>query len=125
MTSPYVPEVGDVVWIDSGTKTLAQEECGRHPWVVLSKSRANRESGVFVAVPMTSNSLPYKNCDVNIYKPDFDDIGGLDGRDATVRCHKLRHWSNERVESRVAVVGELAVRKIRNVLADLLGILRK
>jgi mRNA interferase MazF len=54
----YVPEAGDLVWIDF-TPQAGPEPAGRRPAVVLSPRRYNERAGLAVLCPITSHSKGY------------------------------------------------------------------
>lgn len=56
--SPYVPDRGDVVWIDFRPQT-GREQAGRRPALVLSPARYNRLVGLAVVCPITSRVKGY------------------------------------------------------------------
>ena len=54
----YVPERGDVVWLDFDPQT-GHEQAGRRPALVLSPSVYNRPSGLALLCPITSQAKGY------------------------------------------------------------------
>lgn len=54
----YVPERGDLVWIDFAPQA-GREQSGRRPAVVLSPKTYNQKSGLALVVPITSQSKGY------------------------------------------------------------------
>jgi mRNA interferase MazF len=54
----YVPEVGDLVWIDF-TPQAGREQAGRRPAVVLSSRTYNEKASLAVLCPITSHSKGY------------------------------------------------------------------
>lgn len=55
---PYVPERGEVVWIDLNP-TKGHEQKGRRPAIVLSPQTYNRVSGMALLCPITSQVKGY------------------------------------------------------------------
>jgi len=53
VTSPYVPDVGDIVWLDFDPQT-GHEQAGNRPAIVLSPSSYNAKTGLMVCCPITS-----------------------------------------------------------------------
>lgn len=49
----FVPDVGDVVWLDFDPQA-GHEQAGHRPALVLLPARYNRERGMMVCCPMTS-----------------------------------------------------------------------
>jgi mRNA interferase MazF len=58
VTRDYVPEAGDLVWIDF-TPHAGREQAGRRPAVVLSPRKYNEKVGLAVLCPITSHSKGY------------------------------------------------------------------
>jgi mRNA interferase MazF len=57
-TKAYVPERGDVVWIDFDPQT-GHEQAGRRPALVLSPRMYNRPSGLALLCPITNQAKGY------------------------------------------------------------------
>lgn len=58
MVASYVPEAGDIVWLDSDPQA-GREQGRRRPALVLTDGAYNRASGLFVVCPLTSKRKPY------------------------------------------------------------------
>jgi mRNA interferase MazF len=58
MAAPYVPDCGDIVWLDF-TPQSGHEQAGRRPAVVLSPKTYNSKSGLMVCVPITNQIKGY------------------------------------------------------------------
>lgn len=54
----YVPDAGDIVWLDLDPRT-GREQGGHRPALVLSPARSNRRSGLLVCCPMTTQEKGY------------------------------------------------------------------
>lgn len=54
----YVPERGDVVWLDF-SPIKGHEQSGHRPALVLSPSSYNARSGLMLCCPITSKVKPY------------------------------------------------------------------
>jgi mRNA interferase MazF len=54
----YVPQQGDVVWLDFDPQA-GHEQKGRRPALVLSPGRYNRVAGLMVCCPMTNQVKGY------------------------------------------------------------------
>ncbi len=54
----YVPDTGDVVWLDFDPQA-GREQAGHRPALVLTPSRYNRTRGLMVGCPMTSRIKGY------------------------------------------------------------------
>jgi mRNA interferase MazF len=61
MARSYIPERGDVVWLDFNPQT-GREQAGRRPAIVLSPRQYNRRSGLALLCPITSraNNYPFE-----------------------------------------------------------------
>jgi mRNA interferase MazF len=58
MVTPYVPEAGDIVFLDFDPQ-IGREQAKRRPALVLTDARYNRASGLAVVCPLTSKRKPY------------------------------------------------------------------
>ncbi len=58
MVTSYVPEQGDIVWLDF-TPQLGHEQRGRRPAIVLSKKPYNKKIGLALFCPITSKEKGY------------------------------------------------------------------
>ena len=58
MVRRYVPEAGDVAWLDFDPQT-GREQAGRRPALVLTDQAYNRASGLAVVCPLTRTRKPY------------------------------------------------------------------
>ena len=54
----YIPERGDIVWIDMNPQT-GHEQTGRRPAVVLSPSAYNNKVGLALLCPITNQNKGY------------------------------------------------------------------
>lgn len=58
MTALYVPEVGDIVWLQFDPQA-GHEQAGHRPALVLSPKRYNSLRGMMICCPMTSRIKGY------------------------------------------------------------------
>ena len=58
VTREYVPDAGDLVWIDF-TPQAGREQAGKRPALVLSPRAYNDKAGLAVFCPITSKSKGY------------------------------------------------------------------
>lgn len=58
-TGSYVPDRGDIVWLDF-SPTRGHEQHGRRPALVVSPKEYNQPSGLFIVCPITSKSKDYR-----------------------------------------------------------------
>ena len=108
----YVPEAGDIVFLDFDPQA-GREQAKRRPALVLTDERYNRASGLAVVCPLTSRRKPYPFAlPVNIDKVEgavlVDQLKSLD-------------WGARRAEFHSKAVPAL-VKKVRRYLAVLLSI---
>ena len=54
----YVPDEGDIVWIQF-SPSVGREQAGHRPAVVLTKATYNRRTGMLFCVPLTSRIKNY------------------------------------------------------------------
>lgn len=83
MTDRYVPDVGDVVWLQFNPQA-GHEQAGHRPALVLSPKRYNGIRGMLIACPMTSRVKGYAFEVVVSRDPDsavlVDQVKSLDWR---------------------------------------------
>jgi mRNA interferase MazF len=58
MVAQYVPEAGDIAWLDFDPQA-GREQGRRRPALVLTDQGYNRASGLVVVCPLTSKRRPY------------------------------------------------------------------
>lgn len=58
MATLYVPDAGDIVWLNFTPQT-GHEQTGRLPAVVLSPKAYNNKTGLLICVPITSQIKGY------------------------------------------------------------------
>lgn len=58
MAASYIPDEGDIVWLNF-TPQSGHEQAGRRPAVVLSPKAYNRRAGLIVCVPVTNQIKGY------------------------------------------------------------------
>jgi mRNA interferase MazF len=58
VVAPYVPDAGDLVWLDFDPQA-GREQRRRRPALVLTQQNYNRASGLIVVCPLTSKRKPY------------------------------------------------------------------
>lgn len=58
MVSRYVPDAGDIVWLEFDPQA-GHEQAGRRPALVLSPAKYNQARGMMIACPMTSRVKGY------------------------------------------------------------------
>ena len=60
MVSQYVPDEGDLVWLDFDPR-VGHEQAGRRPALVLSPSRFNRKASLAFVCPITTRVKGYSS----------------------------------------------------------------
>ncbi|MCU1300318.1 MAG: transcriptional modulator of MazE/toxin, MazF [Candidatus Sulfotelmatobacter sp.] len=108
----YVPQAGDIVWLDFDPQA-GREQAKRRPALVVTERSYNRASGLVIVCPLTSRRKPYPFAlPVNIDKVEgavlVDQIKSLDWAARKATFHSK------------ADVALLA--KVRGYLGVLLGI---
>jgi mRNA interferase MazF len=58
MVASYIPEAGDIAWLDFHPQA-GREQARRRPALVLTDQAYNRASGLVVVCPLTSKRKPY------------------------------------------------------------------
>lgn len=107
----YVPERGDVVWIDFNPQA-GHEQAGRRPAVVLSAASYNRPSGLMLACPVTNRAKGYP---FEVPMPKGAPVTGV----ALVDQVKNLDWSARRAD----YIGKLDTDTLEEMLARLAPLL--
>lgn len=112
MVTDYVPDAGDIVFLDFDPQ-VGREQAKRRPALVLTDQRYNRASGLAVVCPLTSQRKPYP------FALPMN-VGGVEGA-VLVDQLKSLDWARRRAEfhSRAAPA---MVTKVRQYVAVLLSI---
>ena len=112
MVTAYVPQAGDIVFIDFDPK-VGHEQAKRRPALVLTDQRYNQASGLAVVCPLTSKrksypfALPIK----------VDNVEGA----VLVDQLKSMDWAGRQAQFHSKAVPALLT-KVRQYIAVLLGI---
>ena len=112
MVAAYVPEAGDIVFLDFDPQ-LGREQAKRRPGLVLTEQGYNRASGLMIVCPLTSKRKPYPFA-VPV------DLGKVEGA-VLVDQIKSLDWSARSAEFHSKADPGL-VAKVRAYFAVLLGI---
>jgi mRNA interferase MazF len=88
--APYCPDTGDLVWLDF-LQSVANEQAGRRPALVLSPRAFNELTGRCIACPITRRDRDWS---FHVPIPDAHEISGV------VQVDQLRSISWERRGSR-------------------------
>jgi mRNA interferase MazF len=112
VVSAYVPEAGDVVFLNFDPQ-VGREQAKRRPALVLTDVRYNRAGGLAVVCPLTSTRKPYP----------FALPVTLDGVEGAVLVDQLKSvdWAGRgaKFHSKIAPV---VFKKVRQYIAVLLGL---
>ncbi len=76
MVSRYVPDMGDLIWVDFDP-TKGSEQAGHRPAVVLSPFMYNNKTGMCLCVPYTTQSKGYP-FEVVLSGQERDGVAGSD-----------------------------------------------
>ena len=116
MVTAYVPDTGDIVFLDFDPQ-VGREQAKRRPALVLTDMRYNRASGLAVVCPLTTKVKPYP------FSLPIS-VGGVEGA-VLVDQVKSLDWAGRGAEFH-SKAPSLTVSKVRQYLAVLLQIpLRK
>lgn len=110
MPPRYVPDEGDIVWIDFDPQK-GREQAGRRPEVILSPAACNARAGLIVCCPTTTQTKGY---------PFEVALSGQKASVALADQVKSFDWRARRATRKGrAIANELA--EIRNKLRALIG----
>jgi len=109
----YVPEVGDVVWLDFNPQ-VGHEQAGRRPGVVLSPRAYNEPSGMAILCPITSRVKGYP---FEVALPPALPVRGAILADQV----KSLDWRARRMQ-KFGILPLPIVEQVRHRLAELLGL---
>jgi mRNA interferase MazF len=112
MVTPYVPDTGDIVFMDFDPQ-VGGELAKRRPALVLTDLQYNRASGLAVVCPLTSKVKPYP-----FSLPIA--VGGVEGA-VLVDQLKSMDWSGRRAEFHSKAPASM-LSKVRQYIAVLLEI---
>lgn len=112
MVTPFVPDAGDIVFLDFDPQ-VAREQAKRRPALVLTDVRYNRASGLAVVCLLTSKRKPYP-FSIPV------DVGGVEGA-VLVDQVKSIDWAGRRAEFHSKLAPAILTR-VRQYIAVLLSI---
>ena len=112
MVTRYVPEAGDIVFLDFDPQ-IGREQAKRRPALVLTDQRYNRASGLAIVCPLTSKRKPYP----------FALPITVDQVDGSVLVDQLKSmdWAGRKAEFH-SKAPKLMMSKVRQYIAVLLQI---
>lgn len=111
MSPPYVPEAGDVVWLDFSPQA-GHEQAGHRPALVLSPASYNGKTGMMICCPMTTQIKGY---------PFEVTISGKPPSAVLSDQVKSLDWRARRTK-RKAAVGAETLADVRGKLKALIGV---
>jgi len=112
MVTPYVPDTGDIVFMDFDPQ-VGREQAKRRPALILTDLRYNRASGLAVVCPLTSKVKPYPfNLPIT--------VGGVEGAVLVDQLTSM-DWSGRRAEFHSKAPASM-MSKVRQYIAVLLEI---
>ncbi|MGP1680487.1 MAG: endoribonuclease MazF [Burkholderiales bacterium] len=110
MARPYVPEAGDVVWLEFSPQA-GHEQAGHRPALVLSPASYNGKTGMMICCPMTSQIKGYP----------FEVIVGKNPPSAILSDQvKSLDWRVRRAKRKDSVTADTMV-EVRGKLKTLIG----
>jgi mRNA interferase MazF len=112
MVTAYVPEAGDIVFIDFDPQ-VGHEQAKRRPALVLTDQRYNRASGLAIVCPLTSKRKPYPFA----LPVEVDKVEGA----VLVDQLKSLDWAGRKAQFHSKAEAPL-LPKVRQYIAVLLGI---
>ena len=112
-TSEYLPEAGDLIWLDF-TPQAGREQAGRRPALVISPRAYNGKTSLAVVCPITSQAKGYP---FEVALPAGGKIGGVVLSDHV----KNLDWRQRRA-TRAGKAQASVLRAVRERLAALLEI---
>jgi mRNA interferase MazF len=113
VTRDYVPDAGDLIWLDF-TPQAGREQAGRRPAVVLSPRSYNEKTSLAVVCPITSHAKGYP---FEVPIPPGLRMGGVILSDHL----KNLDW-RQRQAQRAGKISRSLLEQVRNRIAALLQI---
>ena len=109
----YVPELGDLIWVDFNPQA-GREQAGRRPAVVLSPRAYNYKTSLAIVCPITSHPKGYP---FEVPVPAGQRIGGVILSDHL----KTIGWRQRNAE-KAGKISSIALGQVRDRVGTLLGI---
>jgi mRNA interferase MazF len=113
VTQAYVPDAGDLVWLDFNPQR-GREQSGRRPALVLSPAAYNAKTGLALVCPVTSRTKGYP---FEVILPPGLEVAGVVLADHV----KSLDWKERRAEEACRVPTEV-LSEVLAKLAPLLGL---
>ena len=112
MSDEYVPDRGDVVWLELDPQA-GHEQSGRRPALVLSPASYNGKVGLAIFCPITRQTKGYP---FEVTVPEGSDVSGVALADQV----KSLDWRARNARS-IGALPERVTREVLDKLATLLG----
>jgi mRNA interferase MazF len=111
-TPRYVPDAGDVVWLEFNPQA-GHEQAGHRPALVISPASYNTKAGLMICCPITSRIKGYP----------FEVLAEVDGVPGAILSDQLKSldWKVRRPKKRGAVPAQVMV-DVREKIKALLSI---
>jgi mRNA interferase MazF len=108
----YIPDAGDVVWLQFNTQA-GHEQAGHRPALVVSPQSFNRSSGMAVFCPLTTKIKGYP----------FEVLEEIEGETSAILVDQVRamDWSARSAKFKARVSNE-SLQEVRGKLAALIGL---
>ncbi len=111
-TRPYVPEAGDIVWLEFDPQA-GHEQAGHRPALVLSPAAYNVKKGLMVCCPLSSKVKGYP----------FEVLTQVDGQEGVALSDQVKSldWRVRKAKKK-GTVPEEVLQDVRAKIKALLGI---
>ncbi len=111
-TRPYVPEAGDIVWLEFDPQA-GHEQAGHRPALVLSPAAYNVKKGLMVCCPLSSKVKGYP----------FEVLTQVDGQEGVALSDQVKSldWRVRKAKKK-GTVPEEVLQEVRAKIKALLGI---
>jgi len=108
----YVPDAGDIVWLESDPEA-GREQSGHRPALVLSPTRYNGKTGLMICCPMTTQVKGYP----------FEVRVDMDGVTSVVLADQVKSldWKARRARKKASVPADILAH-VRAMLKAMLAI---
>ncbi len=111
-TRPYVPEAGDIVWLEFDPQA-GHEQAGHRPALVLSPAAYNVKKGLMVCCPLSTKAKGYP----------FEVLTQVDGQEGVALSDQVKSldWRVRKAKKK-GTVPEEVLQDVRAKIKALLGI---
>jgi mRNA interferase MazF len=111
-SAAYVPDLGDVVWLEFDPQS-GHEQAGHRPALVMSPAIYNQKTGLMVCCPLSTRIKGYP----------FEVLTQIDGRPGAVLADQVKSldWKTRRAQKK-GIVPASVIRQVRLKIKSLLAI---